>query len=303
MTISGPGIFFDGMTSARHAVTVELGADALRARAADGDRSAPNGPTTNSRPCPRPRAFCGSARPAIRCSRGSKSATVAWPTAIDDLIAPRRSQRPRRTARCGPRSSSGALRPPSRSFAVAVLGVPEIATRLAPLVPYSVERKLGDADRRADARDPRHPPRRRRIRMRKYRQARSRDARRSTSSWANSRPRPPCRCRSTRLVVRRRRKPMPSPCRADTSMSSRVLIDKAETPDELAGVHRARDRPCRPSRRQPLGAGGRRAVVPVRHAARRFRRRRRGDLRGQDHPADQLLARRRDRGRRLWRGC
>ena len=36
MTISGPGTFFDGATSAKHAVTVELAADVLRARAADG---------------------------------------------------------------------------------------------------------------------------------------------------------------------------------------------------------------------------------------------------------------------------
>ena len=36
MTISGPGTFFDGATSAKHPVTVELAADVLRARAANG---------------------------------------------------------------------------------------------------------------------------------------------------------------------------------------------------------------------------------------------------------------------------
>ena len=36
MTTSGPAIFFDGVTSARHDVTVELGAGALLVRSADG---------------------------------------------------------------------------------------------------------------------------------------------------------------------------------------------------------------------------------------------------------------------------
>ena len=36
MTISGPAIFFDGQTTARHDVTVELAPQALRIRGADG---------------------------------------------------------------------------------------------------------------------------------------------------------------------------------------------------------------------------------------------------------------------------
>jgi hypothetical protein len=36
MTISGPGIFYDGVTTARHNVTVEPDPAALRIRAADG---------------------------------------------------------------------------------------------------------------------------------------------------------------------------------------------------------------------------------------------------------------------------
>src|SRR5258705_3879858 len=35
-TVSGGGTFFDGATSARHAVTVDLAPDVLRIRAADG---------------------------------------------------------------------------------------------------------------------------------------------------------------------------------------------------------------------------------------------------------------------------
>ncbi len=81
------------------------------------------------------------------------------------------------------------------------------------------------------------------------------------------------------------------------------LIDKAETPDELAGViaHEIGHVAHRDGTRSVLQAAGLSFLFGMLL----------GDFvgggavifAGQDHPADELLARGRDRGRRLWRGA
>ena len=98
-----------------------------------------------------------------------------------------------------------------------------------------------------------------------------------------------------------RRKPMRSRLPGGRIYVFQGLIDKAETPDELAGViaHEIGHVAHRDGTRSVLQGG--RAVVPVRHAAGRFRRRRRRRDRRHDDPADQLFARGRDRRRPLQR--
>ena len=97
------------------------------------------------------RACCASAGPAARCSHGSRFATGSSP--------------PRSTAgrsrwiaaaaasgACGAKVIVWSLIATASLVLVAVFGVPRIATRLAPLVPYALERRLGRADRSAGAR-------------------------------------------------------------------------------------------------------------------------------------------------------
>ena len=79
------------------------------------------------------------------------------------------------------------------------------------------------------------------------------------------------------------------------------LIDKAERPDEVAGViaHEIGHVAHRDGTRSVLQGAG--LSLLFGDAARRFRRRRRGGDGGDDHPADQLFARGRSRRRPLRR--
>src|SRR3989442_583314 len=116
MTISGQAIFFDGKTSARHDVTVELTPEALRIRAPDGTVLAEWG--------------------------YDELETLSAPD--DELSVPvdrsgRSERRMRRRIIFWTVAAAASL------ILVAVFGLPAIATRLTPLVPYSLERKLGEA--------------------------------------------------------------------------------------------------------------------------------------------------------------
>ena len=214
-------------------------------------------------------------------------------TAIDELSTPiDRSGRAERRDRA--KVIGWSIAATVSLLLVAVFGVPEIANRSRRWCPIrssasSAPRSTLRSAARSTPATP-VPHSNAEITM-----AKSWDARHSTSSWANSRRQPPSPYRSRPAVVRR------SEANAFALPGGRIyvfqgLIDKAESADELAGVmaHEIGHVAHRDGTR--IGARRRRPVVPVRHAARRFRRRRRGDHRGQDHPADELFARGRGRG-------
>jgi len=115
MTTSGGVTFFDGATSARHAVTVTSRPDVLRIRAADGTLLG-EWPYDKLEAVPAPEACSASARPAARCSHGSRFATgvadaignrsLPWIAAAaraahagqGDRLEPDRDRLPRRVA-------------------------------------------------------------------------------------------------------------------------------------------------------------------------------------------------------------
>jgi Zn-dependent protease with chaperone function len=143
MTTAGPGIFYDGTTSARHSVRVELAPAMLQIRAADGRLLAGwayNEIEKLSAPDHVLRiGLLGSpilARLEIR--------DPALATAIDDLslTIDRSGASERRMQR---KVVFWSIAASISLVLVAVFGVPEIATRLAPLVPYRIETLLGDA--------------------------------------------------------------------------------------------------------------------------------------------------------------
>ena len=92
----------------------------------------------------RPTACCASAATARPCWRGSKSATPALASAIEDraVTLDRGGAAERRLRRKVVILSLAAV--VSLIF-TAIIGVPVLATRLTPLVPISVEQKLGNA--------------------------------------------------------------------------------------------------------------------------------------------------------------
>jgi Zn-dependent protease with chaperone function len=143
MTASGPGIFFDGVTSARRQVMVEAAPDLLRIRAGDGTAlaewpydqlehlSAPDGVLRLGR----------TGNPAL-ARLELRDAQLA--AAIDERSLPvDRSGRSERRMRN--KVIAWSLAATVSLVLVAVWVVPLIANRLAPLVPFSIERKLGAA--------------------------------------------------------------------------------------------------------------------------------------------------------------
>ena len=117
---------------------------------------------------------------------------------------------------------------------VAVVAVPEIATRLAPLVPYPLERRLGaaiDAQVRASL-DTRA--------LRPHSNADSRAGEKAGRAAFDKLMGQLERAAGLPFPLKAAwcggRKPTPSPCRAGASTCFKGSIDKAETPDELAGV-------------------------------------------------------------------
>jgi len=142
MTTSGQAIYYDGVTSAQHRVTVELSPAALVIRDADGtildqwaydaieQKSAPDNVLRLGR--------AGSDKLARLEIRDGHLAA-----AIDELSIPiDRSGRSERRARA--KVVAWSVAATISLLLVAIFGVPAIATGLAPLVPYAVERKLGE---------------------------------------------------------------------------------------------------------------------------------------------------------------
>ena len=145
MTTSGSAIFFDGKTSARHDVTLELAPEALRLRAPDG-ACWRRGAMTSRDPVGTGRVLrLGKFGNPVLARLEVRDPTLA--AAIDDLSVPvdrsgRSERQMRRKIVLWTVAAAAAL------VIVAVVGLPAIATRLAPLVPYPVERRLGERSMR-----------------------------------------------------------------------------------------------------------------------------------------------------------
>jgi Zn-dependent protease with chaperone function len=232
MTTPGPATFYDGETTARHDVIVDLAATALRIRGADGtvfgvwpyDQ-------IEAMPAPEGMLRLGRAGNPLLARLEVRDPQLA--AAIDEASIPldRTGAAERRMRR---KVIFWSLAATVSLVLVAVVGVPEIATRLTPLIPNGVERKLGAAidtqvrsaldTRRAGAAfecGNREPERAGRAAF---------DKLMGEIEAAAALPIP-----LTPVVVRR------SEANAVTLPGGYIyvfqgLIDKAETPDELAGV-------------------------------------------------------------------
>jgi Zn-dependent protease with chaperone function len=143
MVAAGTATFFDGITAARREVGVELGATTLRVRAADGPLLA-EWPydEIESRSAPEGMLRLGKTGNPVLARLEVRDPRLA--TAIDELSTPiDRSGRAERRDRA--KVIGWSIAATVSLLLVAVFGVPEIANRLAPLVPYSIERKFGAA--------------------------------------------------------------------------------------------------------------------------------------------------------------
>ena len=143
MTTSGHGIFFDGVTSARRDITVEVDPDVLRIRAADG---------TVLAEWPYDRLEHLSAPDDVLRLGKIGNPVLARLEVRDPLLAAAIDERSlpidrsgRNERRMRTKVIVWSLAATASLVLVAVWGVPLIADRLAPLVPYPVERKLGAA--------------------------------------------------------------------------------------------------------------------------------------------------------------
>ena len=142
-TTSGSAIFFDGVTSTRHTVRLELDDGALLVRSAAGAVLA-RWPFDNLA-----QLSWDDGVLRLGYGRGTNLARVEvrdpeLARAIDEVSLPvdRTERAQRRSRRKVVLWSCAAVL--SLLFA-AVFGIPELASRVAPIVPYSLERKLGEA--------------------------------------------------------------------------------------------------------------------------------------------------------------
>ncbi len=140
---AGRGLFFDGHTAAHHEVMVELAPQTLRIKAANGEMLAEwpyDALETLSAPDDVLRL--GKAGNPVLARLEIRDRQFA--AAIDELSEPvDRSGRIERRLRS--KVIFWTIAATASLIFVAVVGVPRIAGELAPLVPYAVERKLGDA--------------------------------------------------------------------------------------------------------------------------------------------------------------
>jgi hypothetical protein len=141
MTIAGSAIFFDGVTSARQTVAVELGAAALRLRGPDDAALAEWGYVSLA-------AFAAPDG-VLRLGRAKSPVPARLEIHDPELAAAF-------TARAGKVKHFGAVEPRTRvkvvgwslaavtsALLVAMFGVPAIVERVAPIVPIRVEQRLG----------------------------------------------------------------------------------------------------------------------------------------------------------------
>lgn len=141
--ISGTGIFFDGTTSTRHDVMVELLSDALQVRDAGG-RELARWPYDELEHLSSPDDVLRVGRRRNPVLARLEVHDPALAAAIDDKAATidRTGLTGRRTRR---RVVGWIIAATASLVLVAVFAVPAIATRVAPLVPYTIEHKLGNA--------------------------------------------------------------------------------------------------------------------------------------------------------------
>ena len=143
MTTTGPGIFFDGATSARRGVTVTLAPDVLRIAAADGTVLA-EWPYDRLEALSAPAGVLRLGKAANPLLARLEIREPQLAAAIDgrSLLVDRSGRNERRMRA---RVILWSLAATLSLVVVAVWGVPRIATRLTPLVPHLVERELGAA--------------------------------------------------------------------------------------------------------------------------------------------------------------
>jgi Zn-dependent protease with chaperone function len=143
MTTTGTGIFYDGLTSDRHKVAVEIASDAIEVKAPDGALLA--------------RWPCADVYPLATSNEvlriGVASASVAARLEIHDPeLASALLARLKRTDRSGLTDGGTRLKAVAYSLAAiaslvggAIWGVPLLADRIAPRLPITLEMRLGDA--------------------------------------------------------------------------------------------------------------------------------------------------------------
>jgi Zn-dependent protease with chaperone function len=139
--ISGQAIYFDGVTSASHDVTVTLGPTALDVRTAGGDILA-EWPYQEIEAVSSPDGLLRVGRIGNPVLARLDVRDPALATAIDDLSQP--IDRSGLTERRGRRKVIfWSIAATVSLVLMAIFGVPELATRLTPYVPYDMERRLG----------------------------------------------------------------------------------------------------------------------------------------------------------------
>ncbi len=153
-TVSGRGIFFDGSTTARHDVRVELAPLTLRAYGSDGGVLAEwRYDQLETLSAPDDVLRLGKAGSAVLARLEIKDPQLA--AAVDERSMPvDRTGRIERRLRT--RVIVWSFAATASLLIVAVVGVPRIATGLTPLIPYALERRIGaavDAQARASLED------------------------------------------------------------------------------------------------------------------------------------------------------
>jgi Zn-dependent protease with chaperone function len=141
MTASGTATFFDGRTTARHDATVDVTPAALRVRGADGALLA-EWPYDQIEAVAAPDGVLrlGKAGSPVLARLEIRDPKLAH--AIDEMSIPvDRSGASERRLRT--RVVVWSLLAAVSLVLVAVFGVPQIATRLTPIVPYALERRIG----------------------------------------------------------------------------------------------------------------------------------------------------------------
>jgi hypothetical protein len=141
MTTCGPAIFFDGASTARHHVTVELAPAALVIRAVDGAVLA-DWPYDHLDHLSAPAHVLRLGRAGSPVLARLEVREPELAAAIDHRSLPvDRSGRSDRRMRA--KVIAWSLAATASLLAVAVVGVPHLATQLTPLIPVPAERKLG----------------------------------------------------------------------------------------------------------------------------------------------------------------
>ncbi len=143
MVTSGTGIFFDGKTSARRVVKVELDPAVLIIKSQEGVALA-RWLYGDLQEVPSREGILRLARMRNPVLERLEVEDAALASAIDEFSNPvdRTGVLGRRSRRRVVLWSAVAV---ATLLVVGVFGVPELASRLAPFVPYAVERKLGEA--------------------------------------------------------------------------------------------------------------------------------------------------------------